>query len=132
MKIYKNFARVYQSEQTVKRILSEAAHQFKELTDQEKILDMKGLSLKFLLQKENEKISFMSRLRHIKTNMAAPLHLQLAFKLLSNKRYCNNLKCYQNSKFNIGSEGLVTIDTIVTSVQLQPHIHTSCQLLKLG
>ena len=58
-KINKNFARVYQSEQTVKRILSEATHQFKALTDQEKILDMKGLSLKFLIQKENKKISFI-------------------------------------------------------------------------
>ena len=123
---------MYQSEKTVKRILSEAANQFKQLTEQEKSLDAKGLSLKFLLQKENEKLNFMSRLRHIKTNMAAPLHLQLAIKLLSEKRYCNKLKCYQNSKFNIGQDGLVTIDTIVTNVRLLPHIHTSCQLLKLG
>ena len=48
-KINKNFARVYQSEQTLKRILSEATHQFKALTEQEKTLDMKGLSLKFLI-----------------------------------------------------------------------------------
>ena len=123
---------MYQSEKTVKRILSEAANQFKQLTEQEKILDAKGLSLKFLIQKENEKLNFMSRLRHIKTNMAAPLHLQLAIKLLSEKRYCNKLRCYQNSKFNVGQDGRVTIDTVVTTVKLLPHIHTSCQLLKLG
>ena len=74
----------------------------------------------------------MSRLRHVQMNMAAPLHLQLAINLLSNKRFCSKLKCYQNSKFNIEANGLIKIDTIVTRIQLQPHIHTSCQLLKLG
>ena len=109
--------------------MEETTKQFKTLTHQEQTLDMKSLSLKFLIQKENEK---MSRIRHIQTNMAAPQNLQLAINLLSNKRFCSKLHCYQNHKFNIEANGKVKIDTIVTNLKLKPHVHTSCQLLKTG
>ena len=64
--------------------------------------------------------------------MAAPQNLQLAINLLSNKRFCSKLHCYQNHKFNIEANGKVKIDTIVTNLKLKPHVQTCCQLLKTG
>ena len=85
----------------------------------------KTTRLHFFMSISSQKSAYFSQLKTLKIEI--PSDVELFQALLTNTKYCDKLKCWQDAAFSYNSS-TITLNAISSQIVLQPKIYISCSL----